>query len=185
VVLHGWLECELEAVLAALPAPPARSPAENRACWERWQRGLAWPFTLRADLPPLRTLLVLDNLTGPKTPAFVCWLMDYGVMPLYTPLGGSWLNMTESVQRILIRRGLAGTHPESVASIIDQLEATAAGWNAASTPFEWRGRRAARRHRARERRHQLGGSGACTRRPVRRVRLTALDEWRRTNRVTH
>ena len=185
VVLHGWLECELEAVLATLPAPPARAPAENRACWARWQRGLAWPFTLREDLPPLRMLLVLDNLTGHKTPTFVCWLMDHGVMPLYTPLGGSWLNMTESVQRILIRRGLAGTHPESVASIIDQLEATAAGWNAAPTPFEWGGRRAARRQRARERRHQLGGSGACTRRPVRRVRLTALDEWRRTNQVTH
>lgn len=185
VVLHGWLECELEAVLATLPAPPARPPAENRACWARWQRGLAWRFTLRDDLPPLRMLLVLDNLTGHKTPAFVCWLMDHGVMPLYTPLGGSWLNMTESVQRILIRRGLAGTHPESVASIIDQLEATAAGWNAAPTPFEWGGRRAARRQRARERRHQLGGSGACTRRPVRRVRLTAVDERRRTNQVSH
>jgi transposase len=33
-------------------------------------------------------------------------------MPLYTPLGGSWLNMTESIPRILIRRGLAGTHPK-------------------------------------------------------------------------
>ncbi len=158
---------------------------ENSARWERWQRGLAWPFTLRADLPPLRLLLVLDNLTGHKTPSFVCWLMDHGIMPLYTPLGGSWLNMTESVQRILIRRGLAGTHLESVAAILAQLEATAMGWNAAPTPFEWGGRRAARRQRAWDRRHRLGGSGACTRYTVHRRRLTALDEWQHTRQVTH
>ena len=32
------------------------------------------------------------------------WLIQHGVMPLYTPLGGSWLNMAESIQRILKRR---------------------------------------------------------------------------------
>ena len=179
------MEPQLAAILATLPDPVVLPPDENRACWARWQQGLLWPFTLRAELPPLRMLLVLDNLTGHKPPAFVGWLVTHGILPLYTPLGGSWLNMTESVQRILIRRGLAGTHPESVATIIEQLEATAAGWNAMPTPFEWGGRRAARRQRAWERRHPLGGSGACTRRPVRRVRLTTLDEWRRTNQVTH
>ncbi len=93
--------------------------------------------------------------------------------------------MTESVQRLLIRRGLAGTHLESVAAIIAALEATATGWNAAPTPFTWGGRRAARRQRARDRRHRLGGSGACTAQPVRRLRLTALNEWRRTTQLTH
>ncbi len=185
VVLHGWLEQQLEAVLAALPMPTVLAPDENRARWTRWQRGLYWPFTLPAALPPLRVLLVLDNLTGHKTPAFVLWLVAHGIMPLYTPLGGSWLNMTESVQRILIRRGLAGTHPRSVDAIITALEATAAGWNAAPTPFEWGGQRAARRQRARDRHHALGGSGACTRTPVRRPRLTTLGERRRTSQVTH
>ncbi len=185
VVLHGWLERELESILATLPAPAVLPPGENQACWARWQRGLARPFTLRAELPALRMLLVFDNLTGHKTPRLVCWLMEHGIMPLYTPLGGSWLNMTESMQRILIRRGLAGTHLETIDAIITALEATAAGWNAAPTPFEWGGRRAARRQRARERRHRLGGSGACTRRPVARRCLTALDEWRRTSQVTH
>ncbi len=185
VVLHGWLERELAAVVATLPAPVVLLPEENRARWTRWQQGLAWPFTLRAELPPLRLLLVLDNLTGHKTPAFVGWLVEHGVMPLYTPLGGSWLNMTESVQRILIRRGLAGTHLASVDAIITALEATARGWNAAPTPFTWGGRRAARRHRAWERRHRLGGSGAYTRTPVRRSCLTALDEWQRTSQLTH
>ncbi len=89
VVLHGWLEREVETVLATLPAPEVLAPEENRARWTRWQRGLAWPFTLPAELPPLRMLLVLDHLTGHKTPAFVLWLVAHGVMPLDTPLGGS------------------------------------------------------------------------------------------------
>jgi hypothetical protein len=33
-------------------------------------------------------------------------------MVLYTPLGASWLNMTESMQRILKRRALEGHYPE-------------------------------------------------------------------------
>jgi hypothetical protein len=67
----------------------------------------------------------------------VCWLFDHGIMPLYTPLGSSWLNMPESVQRILKKRGLAGQHPTTVDEIIAVLEATAQGWNAAPTPFVW------------------------------------------------
>jgi hypothetical protein len=53
-------------------------------------------FTLPERLPPLRLLLDLDNLTGHKTPALVLWLVAHGVMPLYTPLSGSWLNMAEA-----------------------------------------------------------------------------------------
>ena len=96
VVLHEWLEAQLAAILATLPTPVVLSPEENRARWARWarwQRELRWPFTLATELPPLRMLLVLDNLTGHKTPPFVCWLMAHGIMPLYTPLGGSWLNI--------------------------------------------------------------------------------------------
>jgi len=46
-------------------------------------------------LPSLRMLLVLDNLAGHKTPEFGLWLFAHGVMPLYTPLAGSWLNMCD------------------------------------------------------------------------------------------
>lgn len=106
-------------------------------------------------------------------------------MPLCTPLGGSWLNMTESLQRILVRRALAGTHLETVTAIIGALEATETSWNAAPTPFEWGGRRAARRERSRERRHMLGGSGACTRRAFRRPRASALQQPQRTSQLTH
>ena len=96
----------------------------------------------------------------------VCWLMARGIMPLYTPLGGSWLNMAESMQRILVSCALAGQHPESPAQIMAWLEAVARGWNAAPTPFEWGGKRAVRRQQARERHHRLGGSGAVIHQPV-------------------
>lgn len=169
-VLHPWLKGELTAILASLPPPVQLSPQENRARWERWQEGLSRPITLSAELPPLRMLLVWDNLAGHLTPELVLWLFAHGIMPLYTPLGGRWLNMTESIQRILVRRALEGQHPTRAAQIIDWLEAGARGWNRDPTPFEWGGKRAARRARSRERRHALGGSGAWTRRPIRRRR---------------
>jgi hypothetical protein len=89
-------------------------------------------------------------------------------MQLYTPVGGSWLNMAESMQRILKRRALAGQHPEDVGRIIAWFEAVARHWNGAPTPFVWGRKRAARRQRQRERRHRVGGSGACTCVPLRR-----------------
>ena len=112
-------------------------------------------------------LLVLDNLAGHRTPAFVCWLFAHGVMPLDTPLGGSWLNVAESIQRVLKRRALDGQHPSTPGEVTGWFEAAAGHWNADPTPFAWGGRRAARRARARARRHVVGGSGAETRRPVR------------------
>ena len=83
------------------------------------------PFTLPHDLPPLRLLLVWDNLTGHKTPDLVLWLCAHGVMPLYTPVGGSWLNMAESIERVLKRRALDGQHPHSPAEIGSWFEQTA------------------------------------------------------------
>jgi hypothetical protein len=167
-VLHGWLKQELTAVLAAMPAVANAAGRESRADWERWQEGLTIRPTLLGELPPLRMLLVLDNLAGHKTPGFVCWLFEQGIMPLYTPVGGSWLNMAESIQRVLKRRALDGQHPTAVAEIMAWFEAVARHWNAAPTPFVWGGKRAARRRRQRERRHRLGGSGACTLAPLRR-----------------
>jgi hypothetical protein len=169
VVLHGWLKQELTDILAGLPAAPSSADAEAlRASWERWQQGLTVKPTLAEALPPLRLLLVLDNLAGHKTPELVLWLFAHGVMPLYTPLSGSWLNMAESIQRILKRRALAGQHPHDTDQIIAWFEAVAGHWNKAPTPFAWGGKRRRRRERQRERRHRVGGSGAYTRRPLRR-----------------
>jgi hypothetical protein len=81
-------------------------------------------------------------------------------MVLSTPLSGSWLNRAESLHRIRKRRALDGQHPPTPEQISAWLEATARAWNADPTPFVWGGKRAARRMRARQRRHALGGSGA-------------------------
>ena len=176
-VLHPWLKTELKSILAQLPpAAQELDPLATRAIWRQWQAGLSVHFTLPEVLPPLRMLLVLDNLAGHKTPDFVLWLVANGIMPLYTPLGGSWLNMAESIQRILVRRALSGQSPETTAQIIRNLEAVAAHWNQAPTPFVWGGKRATRRSRSRQRRHSLGGSGACTHRPISR-RPSKLDKW--------
>src|ERR1051326_4121215 len=103
---------------AALPAPAAPpDAAAPGAAWETWQDGLAEQFTLPAELPPLRMLLVWDNLAGHKTEERVVGLSRHGILPLYPPLGGSWLNMAKSIQRILRRRTLDGQHPRSPAEI--------------------------------------------------------------------
>jgi len=154
-ILHPWLQAELTQVLAALPAEH-RSEAE-RPVLAQWATWLG--YEPREALPPLRLILIWDNLAGHLSWAIVRWLTAHGVMPLYTPLSGSWLNMAESVQRIIVGRALAGQHPETAEQVIEWLEETAAGWNAAPTPFVWGGKRHERRQRARLRR--LGGSGAA------------------------
>jgi hypothetical protein len=153
LVLHPWLQRELLAILATLPPLPA-TPRSPLCDWAHW---LGQPP--RAALPPLRILLIWDNLAGHYTPELVVWLFQHGIMPLYTPLSGSWLNMAESVQRILVGRALAGQHPRSPEELIGWLDDTVTGWNQHPTPFVWAGKRQARRQRARQRR--LGGSGAA------------------------
>ena len=165
-VLHGWLKQELDRRLATLP--PARAvsdPDANRAQWTAWQEGRQIRFTLPADLPRLRALLVWDNWAGHKTAEMVLWLCAQGIMPLYTPWGGSWLNRAESRQRILKRRALAGPYAETGEQIGNWRQAVATGWNKHATPFVWGGPRYERRQRCRERKlHRLGGSGACVQR---------------------
>jgi hypothetical protein len=166
--LHGWLKTELLSILDALPeAIPLLDTPINRALWESWQADLTVKPTLPSELPPLRLLVVMDNLVGHKNPAWLRWCFQHGILPIFTPLGGSWLNMAESIQRILKRRALAGQYPQDVTTIIAWLEATARGWNTCPTPFIWGGKRDQRRRTAHRRRlHRLGGSGACTLQPV-------------------
>jgi hypothetical protein len=151
-VLHPWLERELTAVLDTLP--PVETPEAERpelAQWASWLGQEPDP-----TWPPLRVLLIWDNLAGHRSEGIVRWLYEHGVLPLYTPLSGSWLNQAEAVQRILVGRALAGQHPQSAQEVIAWLDATVRGWNAAPTPFEWDGKRRERRRRARQRR--LGGA---------------------------
>ena len=168
-VLHPWLRRELEAILEGCPPLPDEPSAERR--WEAWTLSGERPWGSEA-LPAPRVLLIWDNLKGHTSWPLVRWCLERGVLPLWTPIAGSWLNLAESLQRIVVRRALAGQHPTSAAQVMDWLAEAAIGWNADPTPFEWGGRRAERRRRPRER-HRLGGSGGCTRRPVARCRHKA------------
>jgi hypothetical protein len=92
-VLHPWLKQELTDILSTLPTPAEiLGPEVNRTLWNRWFDGLSEHALLPDELPPLRGLLIMDNWVGHKTPDFVQWLFEQGIIPLYTPLGGSWLN---------------------------------------------------------------------------------------------
>ncbi len=154
-VVHPWLPAEVRQVRAALPAASASEVAPPvLAEWAPW-RGHAPP----EPLPPLRLILIWDNRAGHLSWAIVRWLLEHGVMPLDTPLGGSWLNMAASLHRSSVTRARAGHHPQSAAELIPWLAATVAGGNAAPPPFVWDGTRRERRTRARHRR--LGGSGAA------------------------
>jgi hypothetical protein len=151
-VLHPWLQAEVSAILATLPV--VTSPEADRPPLQRWAPWLG--HEPRDPLPPLRLLLIWDNLAGHLSWSIVRWLYQQGVLPLYTPLSGSWLNQAEAIQRIIATRALAGQHPQSADDLIAWLEDTVAAWNAGPTPFVWGGQRHERRVRARQRR--LGGA---------------------------
>ena len=93
---------ELTAILKQCPPAPEVVPIGRR--WQDWD---IYPAADQLDrfFPPVRMLLIWDNLAGHKTTALVDWMLSQGILPLYTPLGGSWLNMAESVQRIIVRHG--------------------------------------------------------------------------------
>src|SRR5262249_35996596 len=63
-----------------------------------------------------------------------------GIVPLYTPLSGSWLN---TVQRIVVCRALSGYYPQTQEQITEWLEQTVADWNWAPVCVEWQAVRAA------------------------------------------
>jgi hypothetical protein len=137
----------------SLPSPKETELSEAQR-WETWLG-----HRLSDRYPPLRMILVWDNLAGHHNYQMLEWLFKHGIMPLYTPIGGSWLNMAESVQRIIVRRALSGEYPQTQRQIIDWLEQTVDGWNQNPTPFVWNGKRRERRQRAKLRR--LAGSGAA------------------------
>ena len=161
VVLHPWLQQQLQAILAPLEQEPlpVRVPLPEDhpllLTWQHWW----WSYERPKPAPTLRLILVWDNLAGHLSYQMVRWLLQHGILPLYTPLSGSWLNMAESLQRIIVRRALSGQQPQTAQQIIDWLEQTVAGWNTHPTAFVWNGKRRRRRERARLRR--LGGSGAA------------------------
>src|SRR5207249_6247223 len=65
------------------------------ADWATWLGHLP-----HLPLPPLRLILIWDNLAGHLSSSIVTWLFAHGVMPLYTPLSGSWLNLRSEERRV-------------------------------------------------------------------------------------
>jgi hypothetical protein len=181
-VLHPWLQQEIEDVLKGLPADSGLPVEPDK--WLQWQQGLSVRITSAEHLPRLRMLLIMDNLSGHLTPSLRLWLFEHGVLPLYTPIGGSWLNLAESMQHILVQRALAGQYLQTPAAIIENLECAAQAWNRNPTPFVWGGFRQGRRRRARERMHRLAASGACVLRPLRRSR-PVRTQFHPSCRMTH
>lgn len=89
-VLHPWLQAELTAILHTLPeaSPPVEAAPFIPDWWQRRPQGAGGD-----DDPPLQLILIWDNLAGHKSVAMVRWLCAHGILPLYTPLSGSWLNL--------------------------------------------------------------------------------------------
>ena len=98
--------------------------------------------------PPLRMLLILDNLAGHDSQDLMSLCQESGIGLLYTPCAGSWLTMAELVQRIIIRRALEGHRIYDVEILKDWLIDTIEGWNRHPMPFLWGGKQHARRDRA-------------------------------------
>jgi hypothetical protein len=135
-VLHPWLKRELEDMLKQCPPVPEVVPQGRR--WQDWDISPeAWQ--LDRFFPPVRVLLILDNLAGHKSYRLVQWCAEHGILLLWTPTAGSWLNMAESLQRILQRRALSGQHQASVQTLKRWLTEAVAGWNRPPTPFIWGG----------------------------------------------
>ncbi len=177
-VLHPWLKEELACVLAGLPEPDPWALGRRWSDWGWSEEAVAvYDPRPQEERSPVRLVLIWDNLAGHKTTEMVAWCVKRGIVLLYTPLGGSWLNLTESVQRIVVRRALSGQHLTNAREVMKALMETVRGWNQAPTPFEWGGKRAQRRQRARERRHALGASGGYTRRPIARPRRSRVLEY--------
>src|SRR5215213_11671605 len=77
VVLHPWLQAELTQVLAALP-PLTTAEAAERPPLARWSSWLG--REPRERLPPLRLILIWDNLAGHLSWEIGRWLYRQGVL---------------------------------------------------------------------------------------------------------
>jgi len=128
-VLHAWLESELLASWTRCQTAKSLPEDDNRAAWERWQAGLIIKPTLCDTLPPLRLLLIMDNLAG-HLHRVLCVVVrtrhHAAVHPAQRILvehdessSGSWPSVLWPVRT-----------PASPAELIEWLETTARAWNA-------------------------------------------------------
>jgi len=78
-ILHPWFKSQIGEILKALPEKLVLDEETNHNCGS-WQAGLSKRITLAEKLPPLRMLLIWDNLQGHYTPDMVLWLFHHGVI---------------------------------------------------------------------------------------------------------
>ncbi len=77
IVLHPWLKQELSAVLETLPTvTPQIDQSAIGNLWSLWYEGLSIRPLIPENLPPLRMLLVQDNLAGHKSHDLVKWCFE-------------------------------------------------------------------------------------------------------------
>ena len=194
-VLHGWLQEELSALVAALPATPSALALSAPS-----KLALSAPSAPALSLPPATTPAALPATTPAALPATTPAALPAttpalppattpAALPSTTtrPIWERWLQGLSKpvslpaelppLRMLLVLDNWAGHKTavfvawrlsQGVEEIIGWLEAVAAHWNQDPTPFVWGGKRRRRRERQRERRHRQGGSGAYTRKPVRR-----------------
>jgi len=86
-ILHRWFKEQLSEILEKISEEATLDPETNRKLWTTWQTGLSRCITLPEQLPPLRMLLIWDNLKGHHTPEMVLWLFEHGVAFVHT---GRW-----------------------------------------------------------------------------------------------
>lgn len=77
-ILNLWVKEQIREILNALPEKPLLDEATNRQMWTVWQAGLSKRITLAEKLPPLRMLLIWDNLQDITRPKWSCGYLNMG-----------------------------------------------------------------------------------------------------------
>ncbi len=92
-LLHPWLQDELQGILDQLEKTPlpVRVPLpEDHPLMLTWQRLQVVLRASQACSGSASHPESLDNLKGHLSYTMVRWLLQHGILPLYTPLSGSW-----------------------------------------------------------------------------------------------
>ena len=75
-ILHPWVQGELAAIrsIMNITQPEPIGTAADQAIWEAWMG-----HPLERPLPPLRAILIWDNLAGHHRYRIVQWLYQHGI----------------------------------------------------------------------------------------------------------
>jgi transposase len=81
---------------------------------------------------------IVDNSSTHSTPDVKTWLATHPRVHLhFTPTGASWMNLVEAWFGVLTRKSVRRRSFDSVAQLINHIQAFIAHWNERPTPFVW------------------------------------------------